>query len=183
MTARDLIERLQEQTGTDDPLSLYEEAAKWITNHAPAIATVDLIAKLRYDTQDCFDCKGTGKYVHGYIFKGRSCMGCDGTGKTLECRAADLLELLLRDIDALRRFPFIVHDDLAPDYRLTALEAQSGLARVYLAEQLIEQMPPDHDGRNSWLLNYGRREAGIAKRMAHKMTLDPVTQAAVDIKP
>lgn len=37
---------------------------------------------------------------------------------------------------------------------LTPAEIQSGLTRVKWAEALIRQLPDDHDGRNSWLLNY-----------------------------
>jgi len=38
---------------------------------------------------------------------------------------------------------------------LTPAEIQSGSDRVKWAEGLIRQLPVDHDGRNSWLLNYG----------------------------
>lgn len=40
---------------------------------------------------------------------------------------------------------------------LTGAEIQSGLDRVKAAEGLIQQLPKDHDGRNTWLLNYGIR--------------------------
>lgn len=36
-------------------------------------------------------------------------------------------------------------------------EIQSGLDRVKWAEGLIRQLPESHDGRNSWLLNYGSK--------------------------
>lgn len=39
---------------------------------------------------------------------------------------------------------------------LTPAETQSGMDRVRWAENLIRQLPEDHDGRNSWLLNYAR---------------------------
>lgn len=39
---------------------------------------------------------------------------------------------------------------------LTKAEIQSGMDRVRWAEGLIKQLPEDHEGRNSWLLNYGR---------------------------
>lgn len=42
------------------------------------------------------------------------------------------------------------------NYQLTKAEIQSGLDRVRWAEGLIEQLPPSHEGRNSWLLNYGQ---------------------------
>ena len=38
---------------------------------------------------------------------------------------------------------------------LTKAEIQSGLSRVKWAELLIKQLPEEHEGRNSWLLNYG----------------------------
>lgn len=41
---------------------------------------------------------------------------------------------------------------------LTAAEIQSGLDRVKWAENLIRQLPEDHDGRNSWLMSYARVE-------------------------
>jgi len=44
--------------------------------------------------------------------------------------------------------------------RLNVSEIQSKRNRVAGAEDLIKQLPKGHDGRNSWLLNYGRsREA------------------------
>jgi hypothetical protein len=35
-------------------------------------------------------------------------------------------------------------------------EIESGLNRVVWAELLIRQLPEDHEGRNSWLMNYAR---------------------------
>ena len=43
--------------------------------------------------------------------------------------------------------------------KLSAAEIQSGLDRVRFAEMLIEQLPENHDGRNTWLMNYGIRDA------------------------
>lgn len=37
----------------------------------------------------------------------------------------------------------------------TKAEVQSGFDRQRAAEGLILQLPSDHDGRNTWLLNYG----------------------------
>ena len=42
--------------------------------------------------------------------------------------------------------------------KLNGHEIQSGSTRVDWAEGLILQLPEDHDGRNSWLLNYGISE-------------------------
>lgn len=44
----------------------------------------------------------------------------------------------------------------APSITLTPAEVQSGLDRVRFAENLIRQLPEDHDGRNTWLMNYGQ---------------------------
>ena len=41
---------------------------------------------------------------------------------------------------------------------LTKAEIQSGLSRVQWAESLIKQLPEEHEGRNSWLLNYGEEK-------------------------
>lgn len=52
--------------------------------------------------------------------------------------------------------------------KLTPAEIQSGLDRVRWAEGLILQLPENHDGRNSWLLNYGtdkeQRQAEWARK-------------------
>jgi hypothetical protein len=39
--------------------------------------------------------------------------------------------------------------------KLSNSEIQSGWNRVTFAEGLISQLPKNHDGRNTWLLNYG----------------------------
>ena len=46
--------------------------------------------------------------------------------------------------------------------KLTPAEVQSGHDRVRWAQALIEQLPGDHDGRNSWLLNYGVGAEAVA---------------------
>jgi hypothetical protein len=42
---------------------------------------------------------------------------------------------------------------------LDKAEIQSGHDRVKWAEGLIRQLPVNHDGRNSWLFNYGSKKA------------------------
>lgn len=42
--------------------------------------------------------------------------------------------------------------------KLSPAEIQSKHDRVKWAEGLIRQLPANHDGRNSWLMNYGSRE-------------------------
>ena len=42
--------------------------------------------------------------------------------------------------------------------KLNAAELQSGTDRLSHAEGLILQLPNSHEGRNTWLLNYGKGE-------------------------
>ena len=51
--------------------------------------------------------------------------------------------------------------------KLTGHEVQAGSTRLDNAEGLILQLPADHDGRNTWLLNYGVRKEAVAIR-AHR---------------
>jgi hypothetical protein len=51
--------------------------------------------------------------------------------------------------------------------QLSPAEIQSGHDRVRWAEGLILQLPANHDGRNSWLLNYGTGDESDAIRAAH----------------
>ena len=41
------------------------------------------------------------------------------------------------------------------EIKLSKFEQQSGFDRVKTAEMLILQLPRNHDGRNTWLMNYG----------------------------
>lgn len=63
-------------------------------------------------------------------------------------------------------------------YELTPFEVQSGLDRVRNAEGLILQLPPNHDGRNTWLLNYGVGEEAVARRLNRGILFLENTQAA-----
>ncbi len=51
--------------------------------------------------------------------------------------------------------------------KLSGAEVQSSMNRVKWAELLIEQLPPNHEGRNSWLINFGRRGDAINIRARH----------------
>jgi hypothetical protein len=51
--------------------------------------------------------------------------------------------------------------------QMSAAEVQSGTDRVKWAEGLILQLPADHEGRNSWLLNYGKGPEADALRVKH----------------
>jgi hypothetical protein len=61
---------------------------------------------------------------------------------------------------------------------LTVTEIQSGLSRVRWAENLISQLPANHEGRNSWLLNYGIGERAQALRTANGIKFVEETQSA-----
>lgn len=66
--------------------------------------------------------------------------------------------------------------------KLTGAEIQSGLCRVKWAEGLILQLPYSHDGRNSWLLNYGVGEEAIRARKHRGLRFDEDTRAAEMIR-
>ena len=61
---------------------------------------------------------------------------------------------------------------------LTKAEVCSGMNRVGWAELLIIQLPKNHDGRNSWLLNYGVSVEAVNLRKAKKLKFKKKTQAA-----
>lgn len=69
-------------------------------------------------------------------------------------------------------------DRRATEIKLTAAELQSGHDRVRWAEGLIRQLPSDHDGRNSWLLNYGKSEEAVRMRLKRDIRFDSRVQAA-----
>lgn len=59
---------------------------------------------------------------------------------------------------------------------LTPAEVQSGYDRVAWAEGLIRQLPEAHDGRNSWLLNYGKiqiKESGAGRVPVYEIDTTP----------
>ena len=66
--------------------------------------------------------------------------------------------------------------------KLSKLEIKSGLNRVAYAENLILQLPETHNGRNTWLMNYGvseeaklirERSKNISKWDKKRMCLKP----------
>ena len=67
---------------------------------------------------------------------------------------------------------------MSKHYTPTKAEIQSGLDRVKFAEGLILQLPVDHDGRNTWLLNYGRGTAAKVQRSHRGLGWDEETQSA-----
>lgn len=64
------------------------------------------------------------------------------------------------------------------EYDLTPSEMQSGLSRVDYAEGLIRQLPGTHDGRNTWLLNYGIGEEAVEMRRRRGIRFRTDTKAA-----
>ena len=65
--------------------------------------------------------------------------------------------------------------------KLTKAEIQSGLNRQQHAELLILQMPKSHEGRNTWLLNYGIKEQAQLLRIKNNVKFDEKHQAAQTI--
>lgn len=68
------------------------------------------------------------------------------------------------------------------NYKNTGHEIQSGSDRLKFAEELILQLPATHDGRNTWLLNYGKGEVAERLRAIRGIKFDSETQAAETIK-
>ncbi len=65
--------------------------------------------------------------------------------------------------------------------RLTAAEVQSKHSRVKWAESLILQLPKNHDGRNSWLMNYGIGEEAAKLREERGLAWMRSTESAVKL--
>lgn len=62
--------------------------------------------------------------------------------------------------------------------QISKTEVQSGLDRVRYAEGLISQLPKDHDGRNTWLLNFGIGEEALELRSKRNIKFDENTKRA-----
>lgn len=60
---------------------------------------------------------------------------------------------------------------------LTGAEIQSNNNRVNWAEGLILQLPNEHEGRNSWLLNYGIGIEADMLRQKNKLKWNSKTQS------
>jgi hypothetical protein len=66
--------------------------------------------------------------------------------------------------------------------KLTKVEIKSKLSRQNRAEGLILQLPNDHGGRNSWLLNYGIKEEAQKLRKEKGLKFKKKYQACEIIK-
>jgi hypothetical protein len=64
---------------------------------------------------------------------------------------------------------------------LNKAEIQSGLSRVDWAEGLILQLRKEHEGRNSWLLNYGIKEEAVNLRHQKGLSFDEDTESCETI--
>ena len=73
-------------------------------------------------------------------------------------QAATMLRQQQAEIEALENELFVKDAFLKTSICLTKAELESGLTRVQWAEALIKQLPEEHEGRNSWLLNYGKAQ-------------------------
>ena len=62
--------------------------------------------------------------------------------------------------------------------KLSEGELISGSTRQQWAEGLILQLPKDHEGRNSWLLNYGQKDEAQRLRSKHGLLWNPSTECA-----
>ncbi len=63
--------------------------------------------------------------------------------------------------------------------KLSKAEKQSGISRVSHAEGLILQLPKTHDGRNTWLLNYGYRQEAVSLRKERGIEMSKDTRSAI----
>ena len=63
-------------------------------------------------------------------------------------------------------------------YTPTKHEIQSNTSRVKSAENLIWQLPVTHDGRNTWLLNYGTSAEAVDRRKRRGLSFIRETKAA-----
>jgi hypothetical protein len=70
-------------------------------------------------------------------------------------------------------------NDTTNNIKLTNSEIR-GRSRVAWAEELIRQLPSDHEGRNSWLMNYGTGEEAQRLRSERGIPFDDDLQAAGD---
>lgn len=62
--------------------------------------------------------------------------------------------------------------------KLNGAEVQSCYDRVAHAEGLVLQLPLHHDGRNTWLLNFGTGPEAVALRKQRGVRWDDETRSA-----
>lgn len=79
-------------------------------------------------------------------------------------------------IDDLNESISALRDTLNVVY-LNNVEIRSGVSRIAHAEKLITQLPINHEGRNTWLLNYGIMEEAKNFRKNKNLEFDEQTQS------
>lgn len=96
----------------------------------------------------------------------------------VQCLEVELAEVT-KERDELTSIMKTPAAPMPPCIILDAAEIQSGLSRVKRAEGLIEQLPPDHDGRNSWLLNYGTGAAAQRIKLLDKARREQLNKGSI----
>jgi hypothetical protein len=100
---------------------------------------------------------------------------CSGPEHQSEEALAFLMQSYQSTWEQLRE---VILRGLAPSSGLaTRPEIQSGMDRQKWAENLILQLPIEHNGRNSWLLNYGRGEFAQTLRKDRQLLFNEQSQA------
>jgi hypothetical protein len=61
--------------------------------------------------------------------------------------------------------------------KLNEVEIRSNFDRVSYAERLILQLSEDHEGRNTWLLNYGKSDFAMNLRKEKNLDFNNETQS------
>jgi len=97
--------------------------------------------------------------------------------------SSEFADIFLKDYDVSNAVKTVeVMPEVDGIIKLSKFEIQSGIDRVNHAEGLISQLPATHDGRNTWLLNYGRRKESWDKRAKKMLGWNRDTQS-VEIRP
>ncbi len=135
-----------------------------------------------YDIKIC-KCIKCGSRLQGIVAGNTAiCSGCHTLHdiKHVGCFKSDgfmfgtAVGVRLSDIDAINK-----RNKRKREYlKLNSQEIQSGLNRVSNAEGLIEQLPVEHEGRCTWLLNYGVRYEAAQRRKNRSLHFHESTMSA-----
>jgi hypothetical protein len=93
------------------------------------------------------------------------------------CKVLEIIPTEKKAMATSTSKPSNERDGLMNVIRLTRAEVASNLDRQKWAEGLILQLPASHDGRNSWLMNYGAGEAAETLRAARGLKLNSESRA------
>jgi hypothetical protein len=117
------------------------------------MATAEQITRYRAADGTLFDTQGEAEKHEAKCYLENLLIPYDLIGELPVGSISDIL--VARASDVIRILTAITGRVQPPCITLTVSEIQSGIDRVKWAQGLIEQLPENHDGRNSWLLNYG----------------------------